>query len=236
MKKHYLLLIICVAFIESSCQKIEFEKNDFETYAKTKSYDILAEETKLLPPLLSDLRTVSDDVKADSWFSYKDDTIAGSVPPYDPEVEKNKSSYRSTKARGWTTVYFKGRRIFSKDWSPAYMSSYNMITWVEYGKCSNYQLLYVKQAYANEKLFVSAGDRLEEINLLVELECALAGYINDTADGEYRVSIWQAERENTIIIHGWDWVRVEPKFRYYILLDLKTREYKRFAVDYYYKN
>jgi len=110
------------------------------------------------------------------------------------------------------------------------MDGVSSMTIVEYGELDGFKLLRITNESnfpANQKWpngYYARENRLfvENINALSEID--LKGYY---ALGEIRGS----SKEGVIILYFSDFVRSEPKYQYFILLDLSSKKSKVFKFD-----
>lgn len=233
MKKIFLPIYAFIVFLNASCQKVDFpQEPNFQEWAASLTYDELDSMSRITNPLLIDLRKGYPE----SVFLYKDSVIIN--PPfnqYDPKYTDQEIAdaiYPSTALQGVTTVSFQDKTIFKNSWNFYYMAYYRTITRLDYGRCNDFQLLHVSNTstktagsyYLEERLFVNKGKDLTELNLKNMGFCYLI-------DNFWLCSL----RKNTVMIHGFDFIRWNPKYKYFVLLDLETKETYKIAVDYYYE-
>jgi len=218
MKKNVIFLVITL-FLGCENDSALLDNGDFTAWSDALTLTGVKAMYNSGPSFMTDVRTLPSTPP----FSYKDSII--STDTVSPSV-----SYPYTRSEGTTSVSYKNSLIFHNSWNGYYMDGVSSMTIVEYGELDGFKLLRITNESnfpANQKWpngYYARENRLfvENINALSEID--LKGYY---ALGEIRGS----SKEGVIILYFSDFVRSEPKYQYFILLDLSSKKSKVFKFD-----
>lgn len=209
MKKLNFCLVSILALL-SSCTSLILETN-FKIWADSLAPEKVTEMYNSATPIMADARNIQSIYP----FSYQDSITKAGV---------GNAQYPLTDSEGMTSIYYKKLLIFQNSWNYSYMDQKRSMTEIKYGTSPEIKLLKIKNEsyfpgqlnglYKREnKLFIEKDGRLEEITLDI---------------GNQFTDIKMTARQNTVIFYSADFARPDLDIQYLTLLDLSTKESKKF--------